>query len=127
MGQISSQIKQIRSLLHITQKQFAARLGVTGAHISAIEKGKTQPSAALVKLINKEFSREFYIMNQKKAVDFQINSAPVSISFDCPYCGDSITLPWKSLNPPDYWGDRWDEVECPDCGKMVELQDYEYM
>ena len=26
----------------------------------------------------------------------------------------------------DYWGDDWDEVECPHCNKSIKLGNYEY-
>ena len=55
MSDIGSRIKIIREEYHITQVDFANRLGVTNAHISKIEKGKTVPSTALIKLICSEF------------------------------------------------------------------------
>lgn len=59
-------------------------------------------------------------------VDFTIVSAPVSITFKCPHCNDRVDIPWKELSPPDYWGDCWDDVECPSCGEYVELGDWDY-
>lgn len=59
--------------------------------------------------------------------DFIIISAPVSIAFDCPHCGEErVKIPWKDVNAPDYWGDRWPDVECPFCRKPVRLGEYEY-
>lgn len=58
--------------------------------------------------------------------DFHISAAPVSIELECPFCHEKIEIPWKDLNPPEYWGDRWDDVECPECGKEIELGDYDY-
>jgi endogenous inhibitor of DNA gyrase (YacG/DUF329 family) len=58
--------------------------------------------------------------------DFHIDTKPVSISFTCPHCEDPIIIPWKDVNAPEYWGDPWDSVTCPGCGKDVELGDYEY-
>lgn len=55
MNGISSRIKQMRLDLNMSQVDLAKILGVTNAHISAIEKGKTMPSNALIKLICKEF------------------------------------------------------------------------
>lgn len=52
---ISQRIKELRNTLELTQKNFADKLGITNAHISKIEKGKTSPSDALIKLISKEY------------------------------------------------------------------------
>lgn len=62
----------------------------------------------------------------KKSVDFHIDLKTVSISFECPYCDYDVTVDWGDLNVPYYWGDDWGEIECPHCGKTVELGDYEY-
>lgn len=58
--------------------------------------------------------------------DFRIVSKPCAIAFDCPYCGDEIEISWEAANPPIYWGDPWDDVICPNCGKNIELGDWEY-
>ena len=44
----------------------------------------------------------------------------------CPHCDTDIVLNWEDIHVPDYWGDDWGTVECPVCGKDVELGDYEY-
>ena len=61
-----------------------------------------------------------------KRTDFTIISAPVKITFDCPHCCLPVEISCKNLYVPEYWGDDWGEVECPECGKMVELGDYDY-
>jgi endogenous inhibitor of DNA gyrase (YacG/DUF329 family) len=58
--------------------------------------------------------------------DFHINVKPVSINFECPHCGCEAEVPWRNVAEPEYWGDDWGEVECTECGKMVELGDYDY-
>ena len=55
MDKIANRVKLIRTDWVLSQVEFAKRIGVTNAHISAIEKGKTMPSQAIVKLICKEF------------------------------------------------------------------------
>lgn len=57
---------------------------------------------------------------------FHIDTRPVSISLDCPYCEDSIVIPWRDVNVPEYWGDDWGEIVCPECGKTIVLGEYEY-
>ena len=59
-------------------------------------------------------------------IDFHIDVIPVSISLECPYCDSDIVLNWKDIYVPGYWGDDWGTVECPACGKDIELGDYEY-
>lgn len=60
-----------------------------------------------------------------KKTDFTINQRPTSISFECPHCDYDVTISWRDLDVPEYWGDDWGEVECPNCGKTVSLGDYE--
>ena len=55
MESIGLRIKKIRKEYGLNQKEFGERLGVTNAHISRMEKGITEPSEALSKLICKEF------------------------------------------------------------------------
>ncbi|HVJ50054.1 helix-turn-helix transcriptional regulator [Desulfitobacterium sp.] len=55
MENICSRLKILRSDTGLSQVDFAKRLGVTNAHISKIEKEKTIPSEALIRLISKEF------------------------------------------------------------------------
>ncbi|MDL2327583.1 helix-turn-helix domain-containing protein [Ruminococcaceae bacterium OttesenSCG-928-A11] len=55
MQTISDRVKLTRLDWELNQVEFANRLGVTNAHISKIEKGKTTPSSALIKLICKEY------------------------------------------------------------------------
>lgn len=59
--------------------------------------------------------------------DFHIDVIPVSISLECPHCDSDIVLNWKDIYVPGYWGGGdWGTVECPACGKDIELGDYEY-
>lgn len=55
MNPVCARIKEIRKDYGLSQVEFAARLGVTNSHISGIERGKTVPSEALLKLICKEY------------------------------------------------------------------------
>lgn len=55
MDSICKRVKIIREELGLSQIEFAKRLGVTNSHISGIEKGKTVPSEALIKLMCKEY------------------------------------------------------------------------
>lgn len=48
---ICIRIHELRTLKKLNQKEFASLLGVTNAYISRIEKGRTVPSDALIKLI----------------------------------------------------------------------------
>ena len=61
-----------------------------------------------------------------RPADFTIVSKPNYISLMCPHCYSDIKIPWKDVCVPDYWGDDWGEVECPDCHETIKLGDYEY-
>lgn len=55
MKEIGERFKQLRNAKQLTQVAFAKRLGVTSSHVSQIEKGKTMPSDAFIKLVCKEY------------------------------------------------------------------------
>lgn len=59
-------------------------------------------------------------------IDFHINVRPYSIDFECPHCKYTAEIRWTDLCVPDYWGDDWGAVECPECGEYVVLGDYDY-
>lgn len=52
-------------------------------------------------------------------VNYTIISRPSYIIFKCPFCHEEVEV------NTDYWGDgAW--CGCPECGKEVEFDDYEY-
>lgn len=59
-------------------------------------------------------------------INFTICSMPHHISFECPHCKTDVVILWENLEPPKYWGDQWNAVDCPECGKSVELGDWTY-
>lgn len=65
-------------------------------------------------------------MKQQKPTDFRIVSAPVKIAFCCPYCEEEIEIPWRDVDVPESWSDEWPFVDCPECGKSVDLGEWEY-
>ncbi len=65
-------------------------------------------------------------IKQQKPIDFRIVSAPVKIAFDCPHCEEAVEIPWRDVAAPDGWNDVWPSVDCPECGKSVELGEWEY-
>lgn len=58
--------------------------------------------------------------------DFHINVRPYSIDFECPHCKSNVEVFWRNVDVPDYWGDHWGAVECPECGEYVLLGEYDY-
>jgi transcriptional regulator with XRE-family HTH domain len=71
MEGIAYRIKTIRKEFgNLTQAEFAKPLGVTSAHISKIEKGKTTPSESLIKFICKEYGiNEAWLINGKEPME----------------------------------------------------------
>lgn len=60
-----------------------------------------------------------------KETDFNIIQKPVAIKLTCPHCNEDIKIPWDNLNVPEYWGDDWGEIDCPECDKTIKLGDYD--
>lgn len=58
--------------------------------------------------------------------DFRIVSKPSYIALTCPHCEEDIKIPWKDVDAPECWSDQWDPVECPECKKEIDLNDWEY-
>ena len=60
------------------------------------------------------------------SVDYIIISKPSYIKFECPHCHEDVEVDFEHIDfKTDYWSDgAW--VDCPDCGKEVELDDWEY-
>lgn len=60
-------------------------------------------------------------------IDYTIVSKPDYITFDCPHCKEEdIHVDFSDVDfKTDYWGDGA-FVDCPNCGKEVELDNYDY-
>ena len=59
-------------------------------------------------------------------IDYVIVSKPSTIEFECPHCFNDVELPFSDVDfKTDYWGDGA-YCKCPECGKEVELDNYEY-
>lgn len=60
------------------------------------------------------------------ATKYIIISKPAYISFTCPHCGEDIEVPFRKVA---YNSKVWDDgatVICTECGKEVELGEWEY-
>ena len=59
-------------------------------------------------------------------IGYTIISKPHHIIFRCPHCKEDVEVMFEHVDyMTDYWGDgAW--CDCPECGKEVELDDYEY-
>lgn len=65
--------------------------------------------------------------NEKQlAVDFTIISSPSYIHLECPFCEEEVEISWAKLKVPQSWCDKWEDVKCPLCGKMISLGDWKY-
>ncbi len=53
--EVSKRLKAVRRVLDISQKNFAARIDVSGSYLSEIESGKTKPGYNFLMAIAKEF------------------------------------------------------------------------
>lgn len=89
--------------------------------------GEENQTPHICKQCAKRFSYVPYIEKENKMkieqVDYIINSIPTSISLNCPYCEAEIKLPFEQ----EYWGnDGQVFIECPECGKEIELGEWDY-
>lgn len=59
-------------------------------------------------------------------IDYTIISKPAYIQFECPHCHEDVEIPFNEVFfNSDYWGDGgW--TFCSECGKEVELDNYDY-
>lgn len=53
---MNERIKQLRKELHLTQQEFANKIGISRGNIGAYEVGKNAPSDAVISLICREFN-----------------------------------------------------------------------
>ena len=61
---MNSRLKGIRKALRLTQKEFAARLGITDSGISRLEKGQNQLTDQLIRAICREYKVNYeYLKN----------------------------------------------------------------
>ena len=58
-------------------------------------------------------------------VDFTILRKPYAVWLVCPHCDYHVEIPWRDVDEPEYWGDDWGYVTCPDCHKELKLGDYD--
>jgi len=54
--EFGKRVKEIRRFLHISQKDFAAKIGISGNYLFEIESGRTKPSYEFFKNITLEYN-----------------------------------------------------------------------
>lgn len=57
-----------------------------------------------------------------KLTDYTIVSAPHHVTFVCPYCGNRVRI--KASEFENIWSVV--TCECPDCGKEVDMGQWDY-
>lgn len=60
--EVGNRIRQIRTALHLQQKEFAVRMGIAGASLSEIENGKYKPGYDFLYNAVKEFNVNLYYL-----------------------------------------------------------------
>ncbi|MEG0366249.1 MAG: helix-turn-helix transcriptional regulator [Coprobacillus sp.] len=63
---MKSRIKELRSVLGLSQKDFADKLGLTDTAISKIEKGDRNPSEQTIKSVCREFNIDYFWLTEGK-------------------------------------------------------------
>jgi transcriptional regulator with XRE-family HTH domain len=54
--EVGNRIRQIRTALHLQQKDFALRMGIAGASLSEIENGKYKPGFDFLEKLSRDFN-----------------------------------------------------------------------
>jgi transcriptional regulator with XRE-family HTH domain len=72
---LAENLRKFRKMLNVTQEKFAEPLSVTGSYISNLEKGRSNISEAVLKLMEKEygFSRNWLLYNEGDQEKAQIS------------------------------------------------------
>lgn len=56
LGAIGRRIRELRGF-DLTQDEFARRIGITQSHLSALERGDSEPGATVLLAISREFGK----------------------------------------------------------------------
>lgn len=73
MDTIGERFREIRKILDLNQRQFAAEIGISQTHISSIELGKDLPSSSLIKLVCMKYNlSEEWLLSGKGAPTVQL-------------------------------------------------------
>ena len=62
--------------------------------------------------------------DKARGTDACIVSKPVSVDYTCPFCGEKVSSPFRSLCP-DIWSGYYVTC-CPECGEGVMLEEVMY-
>ena len=61
-------------------------------------------------------------------IDLQVVSRPVTVEFECPHCMNDAQIDYSDFN--DLIGEPYDwkysKVDCPECGKSLEIDDVDW-
>lgn len=63
---------------------------------------------------------------EEERVPFTIVSKPSYIHLECPDCDEEIEIDWDNLKGSRNWEFNDEIIECPGCGKIFKLGDWEY-
>ncbi len=98
MQSLSGRIKKVRTDYGLNQVEFAKRLGVTNAHISKLESGKTLPSISLIKLICSEFKiNEAWLSSGKEPM--MLEDLETEIDQEMMFATDTLNRSLRIQNP----------------------------
>jgi len=111
---MNERIKKIRKELNLTQIDFGARLGVTGAAISRIESGENQITDQMARAICREFNVDPFWLNTGEGNPFIDTAAETDNFIDVIMAGESeiAKATFKAL--AKMGGDTWEQF-----GKIV--------
>lgn len=66
--------------------------------------------------------------NNLKKADFTIVTAPIYVTWECPYCGKEFEDDYKEFSTisdnPGHWSGE--KVECPNCKREIIIDDVDW-
>ena len=67
--------------------------------------------------------------NIKPYVDITINQAPVSVTFECPFCHEKVEIDYddfEDIMASEYWDWEGSKFECPKCEREIRVDNIDW-
>ena len=100
---LAERVKQLRNYKHMGVRELGRAVGVTGMHISNIEKGKSMPSAELVQKLAEALEAN---VDELLFLADQVDPKVVEVIHNNPYAIPTFLRSAKNLTP-----EQWEKLQ----------------